>query len=286
VQNVTFQWNYITESLHCANHSKGCHGKGFLAGGGSLFLSFHHNLLAHHADRNPFIKGGDIDVVNNLIYNYVTRSIASGSDYVLRANYVGNYFFPGPTTKTGTYGDKSNYAIQLINDLSGGSGVYVKGNIHPTIRPEDTGAYPEDAVIRFKTSGSGACGDTNPPCVQVVTTRYNHPTVTTTDAFTAKTEVLDEAGAVFPVRDAIDTRVRNDVINETAPQLFAGDGKLRMVNDPSEVGGWPTLSSGTPPLDTDHDGMPDAWESAHGLNTTDSSDSRGTDLSPEGYTQK
>jgi pectate lyase len=50
------------------------------------------------------------------------------------------------------------------------------------------------------------------------------------------------------------------------------------------VGGWGTYASGTAPIDSDHDGMPDAWETAHGLNPLDSTDRNGTDIDSTGYT--
>ena len=48
----------------------------------------------------------------------------------------------------------------------------------------------------------------------------------------------------------------------------------------ADVGGWPTLANGTPPVDTDHDGMPDAWETAHSLNPNNVADRNGHDLNP------
>jgi len=50
------------------------------------------------------------------------------------------------------------------------------------------------------------------------------------------------------------------------------------------LNGYPTYANGTPYSDADHDGMPDAWELAHGLNPTDASDRNGTFLSEDGYT--
>jgi hypothetical protein len=59
----------------------------------------------------------------------------------------------------------------------------------------------------------------------------------------------------------------------------------RLIDDPSDVGGWPKLDRGTTYADTDHDGMADAWEQAHFGNLdrgspTDSS----SDFDSDGYT--
>ena len=43
------------------------------------------------------------------------------------------------------------------------------------------------------------------------------------------------------------------------------------------------MYKGTPYVDSDHDGMPDAWEIAHGLNPHDPSDAS-QDLNGDGYT--
>ena len=99
------------------------------------------------------------------------------------------------------------------------------------------------------------------------------PPVVTTSADVAKTKVLAEVGATVPFRDAIDARIIDTIIN--------GTGSI--IDDPSEVGGYLTLPLGVPPLDTDHDGMPDSFEVTHGFDINDASDGP-LDADGDGYT--
>jgi hypothetical protein len=59
----------------------------------------------------------------------------------------------------------------------------------------------------------------------------------------------------LPQRDAADVRVVRSV----------RDGEGGHLDSQAEVGGWPELHGPEPPRDTDRDGMPDHWETAHGL---------------------
>ena len=112
-------------------------------------------------------------------------------------------------------------------------------------------------------------------------------------AWQAYKAVLDNAGAVLPKRDALDSRI----VEETRGGFATYEGetykKEREVADPSkttgiidsqnDVGGWPELKSAPAPADTDHDGMPDTWETDRGLNPKDASDGI-TDRDGDGYT--
>lgn len=93
------------------------------------------------------------------------------------------------------------------------------------------------------------------------------------DALTAYQRVIADVGANRPKRDPIDARLINDVIK--------GTGKI--IDDEKEVGGWPELKSAPAPLDTDRDGMPDAWETARKLNPKDAADGA-RDRNGDGYT--
>jgi hypothetical protein len=85
--------------------------------------------------------------------------------------------------------------------------------------------------------------------------------------------VLAGAGAILPLRDAVDQRVVESVRKQ--------DG--RMINSPSEVGGYPKMKEGEPTLDSDHDGMPDDWEKTMGFNPRDGTDAS-ADQDGDGYT--
>jgi hypothetical protein len=89
--------------------------------------------------------------------------------------------------------------------------------------------------------------------------------------------VLDSAGATMPKRDPVDTRIINMV--RTGKPTF-GNG---IIDTPSDVGGWPEYKSTPAPTDSDHDGMPDAWEKRFGLKWNDPSDGP-KDEDNDGYT--
>ena len=48
------------------------------------------------------------------------------------------------------------------------------------------------------------------------------------------------------------------------------------------MGGWPKYESAPAPEDSDRDGIPDAWETAHGMNPHNSSDASA--VGKDGYT--
>jgi hypothetical protein len=62
----------------------------------------------------------------------------------------------------------------------------------------------------------------------------------------------------------VDERIVNDVRN--------GTGKI--INTPSEVGGWPELQTAERLQDTDADGIPDEWETQYGLDPTKTLDAQ------------
>ena len=94
------------------------------------------------------------------------------------------------------------------------------------------------------------------------------------DTKKAYTFVLDNVGANFPKRDAVDARVIKTV--QTGKAIYAKDApefvspyvkrrlpadsyKQGIITDIRQVGGLPEYK-GEAVVDSDGDGMPDAWE--------------------------
>jgi hypothetical protein len=98
---------------------------------------------------------------------------------------------------------------------------------------------------------------------------FEMPAVATDPATEVETIVLAGAGARAPVTDELTRRVLDDVANRTGT-----DGVTDFF--------YPVLGAGSAPDDTDHDGMSDVWEQAHGLDAGDASD--GSAIAGNGYT--
>lgn len=259
--DITIQWSIISEGLNCSTHTKGCHSMGLLLGSeGSRNISIHHNLFAHNIQRNPLIQtSGVVDYVNNLIFDAGYTPITINDNYgVVSVNIINNYY-----KKTN---NNEDYFISPSSNGSPGLKIYVSGNITPT-RPDNS--LDEGVVVKPNRQN------------WLVSTWNKVPIVTTTTAIEAYDQVLAEAGATigldamglaFNRRDTVDKQVVSDVKN----------GVSRIINDPFDVGGWPTLTTGSAPKDTDMDGMPDKWEEHFGFNPDDAIDSL-SDFDGDGY---
>lgn len=120
-ENLTVQWCLVTHSLNSSVHTKGSHGFGGIWGG--YKATFHHNLLANHASRNPRFASVDgtkwVDYRNNVIYNWGFKT-AYGGGHHAEINMVNNYYKPGPASQH----------HRLLDVAEDGTGrYYVAGNV-------------------------------------------------------------------------------------------------------------------------------------------------------------
>lgn len=289
-ENITVQWCIVAESLHASTHAKGAHGFGGIWG--SNHSTYHHNLLAHHGSRNPRFCGGAgyTDYRNNVIYNWGYNSCYGGGGderkdprfQFTEINMVANYYKPGPATEPGrvswrianpSWSDGNHGRWYVADNVMEGNEQVTQDNWNGGIQPNSQEEGVMEAMRRD--------------------TPWEAMPIRQHTAQEAYQLVLEHAGAVLPERDAVDTRIINDV--RTGAAAFEGAAykqhhkladntvKTGIIDSPSDVGGWPVLKSKKAPKDSDHDGMPDAWEKKHGLNPKDPSD--GAALTADGYTQ-
>ncbi|MGN1247033.1 MAG: pectate lyase, partial [Paludibacteraceae bacterium] len=93
--------------------------------------------------------------------------------------------------------------------------------------------------------------------------------------------VLAKAGCSLR-RDAIDTRIAEEVRTGTATCKGSNGSTGGLIDTQTDAGGWPALQTGEAQKDTDRDGIPDAWEEAHGLNPLSNADGK-TETLVSGY---
>jgi len=243
VDRVTIQWCFITESLNDGFHSKGEHGFGSLIRCNG-HVSFHHNLFAHHQSRSPRPGTyGDGSVVFDFRNNVIYDTKGYSAEDPVRMNYVGNYI---------------RRPKQWVFKVGGiGSKIYQSDNFL-----EGAGKRNAD-FWQFFDNGRPHNLKQQPFAVAEVATESAQ------DAFE---RVLASGGATLPRRDKVDARI--------VEQVRQGSGSV--IDSQAEVGGWPDYRSTEPPLDTDNDGMPDAWEEEHGLDSTNSDPN--SDSDGDGYT--
>lgn len=254
--DVTVQWCTIEESDD-QGHSKGPHNYGIIsAAENNGAVSVHHNLWAHHGRRvpcmAPYRENAADDFCNNLIYN--CRGGYTDDGHGNRAqspvNLRQNYYRRGPNTLERMY----PYA------LSPSMKYYVKDNFF-----EDWGLqhHPKDwkpanqpggvpRWIQFNNNGGEIEQPAQVPPISLVDTQQVYELV------------LSKAGC-FP-RDRVTTRTIEEVKTKT------GNWGRNAPLQPTDEWFLEGLTPGKAPLDTDRDGLPDAWEKSHGLDTGNPSD--------------
>ncbi len=281
--SITVQWCIVSESLFNSNHMKGPHGFGGIWG--SNYSSYHHNLVACHSSRNPRFAGGSgfVDYRNNVVYNWGYNSCYGGGalhkngrdpNFVVRHTYVNmvnNYYKPGPATTPGAV----RHRIANPSWADGDCGRwYVHGNV----------MEGSERVTADNWDGGIQPNSKDPLVMDSIRSTKPWPAmaITQQSASEAFSLVLQGAGATLPQRDCVDQRVVADVTAGTA--TFEGPSyrelhsladygqKSGIIDSQTDVGGWPELKSAPAPADRDHDGMPDDWEQAHGLNADDAAD--------------
>ena len=290
--NFTLQWCLISESLANSIHEKGAHGYGGIWGGQPA--SFHHNLLAHHTNRTPRLCGSrytgkpeneKVELFNNVIYNYGSDGAYAGEGGSY--NFINNYYKPGPFSATkGSFKRLfTAYADDGKNNNEAGvHGVfYFNGNYMDPTCPKLTDKQREALYKVNRDNSYGLVIKKDFATEKEVLSGKAFDIAEHTSLQPAKKaykDVLQFAGASYR-RDAVDQRI----VEETRKGTYTYEGSHGstngMIDQPSDVGGWPEYKSEPALTDSDGDGIPDEWEKKHNLNPNDSSDGAKYTLSPD-----
>lgn len=269
-ENVTIQWCMITEA--CAKFVNGKN-TGHRFGGiwGNNYGTYHHNLIAHNDSRNPRWASGSgfNDYRNNVLYNWGYQSCYGAEAHqqgdrrkppikFSTINMVANYYKPGPATDSGVRDRIANPSGRSSNDKGSW---YVADNV--------VEGFPAVTANNWLGIDGSSYHKMSAPW-DAIPINQESPQ----DAYNA---VLAHAGCSKPNRDNIDRRIIEEVRNGTA--TYGNNG---IITTPSDVGGWPSLQGEPVPVDSDHDGMPGAWEIANGLDPNDPEDRNG--VGKDGYT--
>ncbi len=300
-EDFTLQWCILSESLTNSVHDKGSHGYGGIWGGDKA--AFHHNLLAHHNSRNPrFDHGylaehaGIVDYINNVVYNWGGNSTYGGENkkglQPKKFNMINNYYKPGPRTTNvaKTQNRLLNPTTKCSNcnssdqyDIVPGK-FYINGNkvngttVSLTTSSTSCSNITFDSGYSFSSFASNCLSNSRYKSSDNDFGSYN--TISMHSADNAFTKTVEYAGASFS-RDAVDTRIANEAKNGTYTYTGSNGSTYGLIDTQSDVGGWPTYS-GTAQTDSDGDGIPDTWETAHGLSNSKDNSATYT-LDSKGY---
>ncbi|WP_428937971.1 hypothetical protein [Fontivita pretiosa] len=295
--NVTIQYSNIAQgqnypqadaeagTLTYTGHALGS----LLQGGSNAKFSVHHNLYAHLKGRLPRVgsevgTGAHNDFRNNVFYNWLGTAGTGGAGQPSFNKFVGNFYLAGPGGEDPVGGTST-----LTTSRSGGTGIF-SGNNSTGTRVFHLGNLKDinkdgDALDGVALSNSDFGSSTF-----VTDSAFSVPYFGVTDSATvAFNRVLSYAGANWWMRDAvidtIDERIAHEARTGTGRIVAWADDPFNP--DPNEGVEWRAMLN-TPVVsrpagfDTDGDGIPNAWEIAHGLNPN--APSNNGDFDSDGYT--
>ena len=225
--NIVFRLNLAAEGLADSSHPKGEHSKGSLIHDNATGIVFDRNIWAHNVERSPLVKGGaQVLMVNNLIYNPGYRAVhynLMDLEWAGHAPVTGEITAVGNVMRGGNDTDEGLPFLMLggVGDLAwhgkDNRAVDRHGNPLPMF-----GRYGETAarLIESETPLASLDGYDIMPSGEVETT------------------LLATAGARPWDRGSEEIRVL----------FFIAEGRGDIIDDESEVGGYPSISNSRAPF--------------------------------------
>jgi hypothetical protein len=280
--------------LHVANRSPRFNGARYNWGG------YTSNKLYAEYQWNNTLQAENVDFRNCVIYNANGCYGGPGGGQI---NMVGNYYKSGPAatidrlTTVSLAGDGNAGSDQTFWDMT--SRYFLDGNMidnnaagwermrYDSGIPQVNGTYYTHDPNHYYGADLNYTKVGGVDCLPI---KLDSPApiglVTTHSAETAYEKVLSYVGASL-YRDEVDERYVTETRNKTATYTGSVTNKPGLIDVVADCNGYTEANfpTGSRPdgFDTDKDGIPDAWETANGLNPNSAADAKTYTLDPMNY---
>lgn len=248
----TIQYSLIAETLSIPTGWSADHSKGQLISNNADKITLFRNGYPHNRDRNPLWGGGspggpldELELVQNVMYNWDNFGFVC--DNAASINIINNVSIRGNDTS----GSRYAWAFD-----EGESTIYSRDN-YDDVHRTSSGADDWDMVGCHNGCGT-YMADPLPKSGNQTLTAHDYPLKD--QAELTRQQVIDTVtthSGDWNDAGGMTTRIRNSIINETG----------NYINNPSDVGGYPSISAGTIIDDADSDGIPDSEEATWGDDT-------------------
>lgn len=225
---IVFRLNLAAEGLADSSHPKGEHSKGSLVHDNATGIVFDRNIWAHNVERSPLVKGGaQVLMVNNLIYNPQRRAVHYN---LMDLEWAGQPHVTGEITAVGNM-------VRGGNDTDAGLPFLMLGGVG------DLAFFGRDnaAVDRLGNALPmfGRYGKTQARLIEAEAPLASLDGYAIIPTEELETTLLATAGA----------RPWNRIEDEIRVLFFIAEGRGEVIDDESEVGGYPVIESTAAPFD-------------------------------------
>ena len=202
-------------------------------------ITLYRNFYCDNSTRNNKVKGAH-QYVNNIVYNWKNGCYLMGGDSQGKsyANTQGNLFINGPA-------GNANACTSGNSDFN----IYADDNWQDKNCDGKLNAY----LIPQSEYGGGPTFQSAP---------YPYPELDIVSANSLFDNLLPDVGASLPYRDYVDCYMVDECRSLGTDGVLISTEEVLPFGKPSSWNVW----GGVARTDSDHDGMPDAWETANGTN--------------------
>lgn len=225
--DIVFRLNLAAEGLADSSHPKGEHSKGSLVHDNATGIVFDRNIWAHNVERSPLIKGGaQALLINNLIYNPQRRAVHYN---LMDLEWAGQPRVTGEITAVGNM-------MRGGNDTDPGLPFLMLGGVG------DLAFYGRDNMAVDRMGNPlpmfGRYGMTEARLIEAAAPLASLAGYTIIATEEVETTLLATAGARPWDRGSEELRVL----------FFIAEGRGEVIDDESEVGGYPVIAPAAAPF--------------------------------------